>query len=349
VRGFGAERLAPRRCGGVGARLEIAQLAVSWRGAGTRGTTCAAAPEPGRIMNPVGLLLSIAIGVSLGFFGGGGSILTVPLLVYVFGLPPKQAIASSLLVVASASGVAALQHARAGNLRPRVALLFGCAGMAGAYLGARVAAFVAGGVLLLLFAALMGLTALAMWRGRAVPPAASTRDLSPGRLVLQGLAVGSFTGLVGAGGGFLIVPALVLWAGLPMPAAVGTSLLVIVMNSLAGFAGYAGYIRVEPALVVAVAACAIAGSFAGSWLTRLVHPSSLRRAFAGFVLVMAAAILLREGNLVLETGGAALPRTLPQLLFALAMLGIGIAAGRVSRGPRAADGSHLEYEEGAGI
>jgi uncharacterized membrane protein YfcA len=300
-------------------------------------------------MNALGLLLSLGIGLSLGFFGGGGSILTVPLLVYVFGLPPKQAIASSLLVVASASAFAALQHARAGNLRVRVALVFGAAGMAGAYLGARVAAFVSGEVLLLLFAALMGLTALAMWRGRGASTASTEREVSPPKLIVQGLAVGSFTGLVGAGGGFLIVPALVLWAGLPMPAAVGTSLLVIVLNSLAGFAGYAAHVRIEPGLVAAVAACAIVGSFAGSRLTRLVHPSSLRRAFAGFVLAMAVVILVREASLVLQAGEAALPKTLPQLLFAFAMLGVGVVAGRASRGSPAPDGSSHEVEEGAGI
>jgi uncharacterized membrane protein YfcA len=300
-------------------------------------------------VNALGLVLALAIGLSLGFFGGGGSILTVPLLVYVFGLAPKPAIASSLLVVAIASGAAALQHARAGNLRPRVALVFGSAGMAGAYLGARVAAFVDGGVLLLLFAAVMGLTGFAMWRGRSAPAAGPARDGSLRKLVLQGLAVGGFTGLVGAGGGFLIVPALVLWAGLPMPAAVGTSLLVIVLNSLAGFAGYAAHVRVDPALVAAVAACAVAGSFGGSRLTRIVRPGSLRRAFAGFVLAMAAVILVREGDLVLRTGGDALPRTLPQVLFALAMLAIGIAAGRASHGFRAGDESGFEHEAGSGI
>ncbi len=300
-------------------------------------------------MSPVGLLLALGIGVSLGFFGGGGSILTVPLLVYVFGLPPKQAIASSLVVVASASGFAALQHARAGNLRLRVALLFGAAGMAGAYLGARAAAFVDGGVLLVLFAALMGLTALAMWRGRSAPSNPAASDVSPGRLLLQGLAVGSMTGLVGAGGGFLIVPALALWAGLPMPAAVGTSLLVIVLNSVAGFAGYATHVPIDVPLVAAVAACAIAGSFAGAALTRLLPPSSLRRAFAGFVLVMACVILVREANLVLQTGAAALPKTLPQLLFALVVLAIGILAGRASRGPGATGGTRHEVDEGAGI
>jgi len=300
-------------------------------------------------MNALGLLLSLAIGLSLGFFGGGGSTLTVPLLVYVFGLPPKQAIASSLLVVASASAVAALQHARAGKLRLRVALFFGAAGVAGAYLGARVAAFVAGEVLLLLFAAMMGLTGLAMWRGRSASAAPEASGISPAKLLIQGFAVGSFTGLVGAGGGFLIVPALVLWAGLPMPSAIGTSLFVIVLNSLAGFAGYAAHVRIDPGLVAAVSLCAIAGSVAGARLTKLVHPSSLRRSFAGFVLVMAVAILVREGSLVLAAGEAALPKTLPQLLFALAMLSVGIAAGRVSRGPRAAEGSSPEYDEGGGI
>jgi uncharacterized membrane protein YfcA len=300
-------------------------------------------------MNALGLLLSLAIGLSLGFFGGGGSTLTVPLLVYVFGLPPKQAIASSLLVVASAGAVAALQHARAGKLRLRVALFFGAAGVAGAYLGARVAAFVAGEVLLLLFAAMMGLTGLAMWRGRSASAASEASGISPAKLLIQGFAVGSFTGLVGAGGGFLIVPALVLWAGLPMPSAIGTSLFVIVLNCLAGFAGYAAHVRIDPGLVAAVSLCAIAGSVAGARLTRLVHPSSLRRSFAGFVLVMAVAILVREGSLVLAAGEAALPKTLPQLLFALAMLSVGIAAGRVSRGPRVAEGSSPEYDEGGGI
>jgi uncharacterized membrane protein YfcA len=300
-------------------------------------------------VNELGFVLALGIGLSLGFFGGGGSILTVPLLVYVFGLPPKEAIASSLLVVASASGFAALQHGRAGNLRPRVALVFGAAGMVGAYVGALLAAFIDGRVLLLLFAAMMGLTGIAMWRGRSARANAIPRQGTTVKLVLQGLVVGSFTGLVGAGGGFLIVPALVLWAGLPMPTAVGTSLLVIVLNCVAGFVGHVGHVQVDPTLVVAVAGCAVAGSFAGSLLTRLVEPSSLRRAFAGFVLVMAAVILVREGNLVLQTAGEALPRTLPQVLFALAMLGIGLIAGRASLGFRAADESSFEHEEGSGI
>ena len=282
-------------------------------------------------MSPLGLLLSLGIGVSLGFFGGGGSILTVPLLVYVFGLEPKPAIASSLLIVAAASLSGALQHARAGNVRARTGLVFGAAGMAGAYLGGRAAAFVDGGVLLLLFAATMVMTALAMWRGRRGPAPGAPPAPRPVRLALQGLAVGAFTGLVGAGGGFLIVPALVLFAGLPMQPAVGTSLLVIVLNCLAGFSGYVLHVSVDYGLVAAVAACAIAGSFLGSALAHQVQPASLRRAFAVFVLAMGSFILVREGALVARTAGEALPSTLPQLLFALAMLAVGLGAGRASR------------------
>jgi uncharacterized membrane protein YfcA len=218
--------------------------------------------------------------------------------------------------------------------------------MAGAYLGGRAAAFVDGGVLLLLFAAAMSMTALALWRGRRAPAPGAPAAARPARLALQGLAVGTFTGLVGAGGGFLIVPALVLFAGLPMPPAVGTSLLVIVLNSLAGFSGYASHVSVDYALVGAVAACAVAGSFVGSALTRRVAAASLRRAFAAFVLAMGAFILVREGALVLRTAGEALPRTLPQLLFALAMLAIGIAAGRTSRslGSAAPEAAYLDGE-----
>jgi hypothetical protein len=300
-------------------------------------------------MDPLGLLLSGLIGVSLGFFGGGGSILTVPLLVYVFGLAPKQAIASSLLIVAVASLSGAVQHARAGNLRLRTALDFGGAGMLGAYAGGRASAFVDGRILLLLFAAMMMLTAVGMWRGRRRPAGATANSVSRPRLLLQGLAVGSFTGLVGAGGGFLIVPALVLFAGLPMGAAVGTSLLIIVANCVAGFSGYVTHVVVDLRLVAAVAGCAVVGSFAGSRLAQAVDPTLLRRSFAGFVLAMGALIMAREGVLVVETAGQALPATLPQLLFAALMLAVGVAAGRVSRGPSAEPTEREIFDEGAGI
>jgi uncharacterized membrane protein YfcA len=295
----------------------------------------------------IGLAASVLVGVSLGFLGGGGSILTVPLLVYVFGLEPKQAIASSLLVVGAASLFGVHQYWRAGNVELRTALLFGSAGMCGAYLGGRAGTLIDGRILLLLFASMMVLTAIAMWRRRSAPsPGAAHR--SPLRLSAQGLAVGLFTGLVGAGGGFLIVPALVLWAELPIASAVGTSLAVIVLNCAAGFAGYASHARVDLVLVSAVTACAVAGSWLGARIARRVDPARVRSTFAIFVLAMAALIIVREIDTWRSTAQSALPASLPQLIFALAVLSLGVAAGRFTR----SGGRHVldrGHEGGSGI
>ncbi len=298
-------------------------------------------------MAALGYALSVLVGVALGFFGGGGSILTVPLMAYVFGLEAKVAIASSLLVVGGASLSAAAQHWRAGNVDVRTALLFGAAGMLGAYAGGRVATFLDGSLLLLMFAVMMAITAVAMWRGRRAPDESAVRR-APARLVAQGLAVGLFTGLIGAGGGFLIVPALALWAGLPMQRAVGTSLAIIVMNTAAGFAGYASHVEVPWRLVGFVTLAAVAGSFVGSAFARRVNPAAVRRAFAGFVLAMAALILVREVDRWASDALAALPRSGPQLVFAALLLALGLAAGRASRGM---SGAQIEpdYEGGAGI
>lgn len=299
-------------------------------------------------MSLPGLVLAVAVGVTLGFFGGGGSILMVPLLVYGFGLDARTAIATSLVVVGAASASGAVQHARAGHVRVRTALWFGVAGMAGAYLGGRAAAHVAPSLLLLLFAAMMVLTALAMWRGAAAPATADT-GRSPLRLAGQGLVVGLFTGLVGAGGGFLIVPALVLWAGLPMPTAVGTSLLVIVLNATAGFAGHLSHVRVDPALAGGVTLAAIAGSLVGARLAHRVDPGSLRRSFAALVLGMAALIGVREADAWLESARTALPHSIPQLVFVVVVLGLGIAAGRVSRRGGGDPLAERAFDQGAGI
>jgi len=300
-------------------------------------------------MPPIGLALSLLIGISLGFFGGGGSILTVPLLVYVFGLEPKEAIAGSLVIVGAASALGAFRHWRAGNVEVRTGVLFGSAGMAGAYIGGRAAAYIDGTLLLLLFAAMMLLTAVAMWRGRRETGQPASHERSTGPLLAQGFAVGSFTGLIGAGGGFLIVPALALWAGVPMRVAVGTSLLVIVMNSLAGYVGYANHVGIDYRLVASIAVIAIAGSFAGSQLGRRIDPNSLRRAFAVFVAVMASFILTRETDVWLDTAKTALPASMPQLAFAIVMLGIGIAAGRATRHAAADPLGDRAYADGAGI
>ncbi len=300
-------------------------------------------------MSLLGLALAVLIGVTLGFFGGGGSILTVPLLVYVFGIDAKPAIAGSLLVVCAASLSGALLHWRAGNVELRRGLFFAAAAVPGAYLGGRAGAFVDGSLLLMLFAAMMLLTATVMWRGRRGPIHPSEGEPSARRLLAQGFGVGVVTGSVGAGGGFLIVPALTLWGGLPMPAAVGTSLMIIVLNSLAGFSGYASHIDIDVPLVAAVAAAAVAGSLAGSRLAYRIDPSSLRKAFAGFVALMALLIVQREADAFLATGRDALPVTAPQIAFALVMLGIGISVGRVTRRTGTDPFADGFFTQGAGI
>ncbi|MFY1599603.1 sulfite exporter TauE/SafE family protein [Micromonospora sp. WMMD737] len=249
--------------------------------------------------------LAVLVGVSLGLLGGGGSILTVPLLAYVAGMDPKQAIATSLLVVGATSAVGAISHARAGRVQWRTGLVFGVAGMAGAYLGGLLARFIPGTVLLIGFAVIMIATALAMLRGRKdVDPGAAPKSLPAGKVVLEGLVVGLVTGLVGAGGGFLVVPALALLGGLPMPVAVGTSLVVIAMKSFAGLAGYLSSVQIDWGLAGAVTAAALVGALIGARLTAVVDPDSLRKAFGWFVLAMSSVILWQEVHAVV--GGVAL-------------------------------------------
>ncbi|WDZ83708.1 sulfite exporter TauE/SafE family protein [Micromonospora cathayae] len=239
--------------------------------------------------------LALLIGVSLGLLGGGGSILAVPLLVYVADLPVREAIATSLLVVGVTSAVGVLPHARAGHIRWRTGLLFGVAGMAGAYAGGRLAVFVPAGLLLTGFALMMLATAAAMIRGRRgnpgrpVPP-----ELPVFRVVLDGVVVGLVTGLVGAGGGFLVVPALALLGGLSMPVAVGTSLVVIAMKSLAGLAGYLSDVSVNWTLAAVVAAAAVVGSLLGGRLTGRIPEDLLRRAFGWFVVLMGGFVLVQQ-------------------------------------------------------
>ncbi|BBX38290.1 putative permease [Mycolicibacterium mageritense DSM 44476 = CIP 104973] len=238
------------------------------------------------------LALAVVVGVSLGLLGGGGSILTVPLLAYVAGLDAKQAIATSLIVVGVTSVVGAFSHARAGHVRWRTGLLFGATGMAGAYAGGVVGYFLPGSVLLTGFALMMIATAVGMLKGRAA--AAATPNVSVVKTLSVGLAVGVVTGTVGAGGGFVVVPALALLGGLPMPVAVGTSLIVIAMNSFAGLAGHLTTVPIDWTLATTVTAAAVTGSLIGARLTARVDPDALRRAFGWLVLAMASVVLAAE-------------------------------------------------------
>ncbi|WP_090014937.1 sulfite exporter TauE/SafE family protein [Lentzea albidocapillata] len=243
----------------------------------------------------VTLLAAVLIGLALGVLGGGGSILTVPILVYLADLEPKQAIAMSLFVVGVTSAVAAVSHARAGRVRWRTGLVFGAAGMAGAYGGGRLAELVPGTWLLVGFALMMIATAVAMIRGRRHgAPTRPHGELPVGRVVAEGVAVGAVTGLVGAGGGFLVVPALALLGGLPMAVAVGTSLVVIAMKSFAGLAGYLATVDIDWTLAVMVTAAAVIGSLMGGKLAGRIPETLLRKAFGWFVLVMGGFVLVQQ-------------------------------------------------------
>ncbi|WP_304109190.1 sulfite exporter TauE/SafE family protein [Mycolicibacterium bacteremicum] len=263
--------------------------------------------------------LAVFVGVALGLLGGGGSILTVPLLAYVAGMEAKQAIATSLLIVGVTSAIGAISHARAGRVQWRTGLTFGTAGMAGAYAGGLLARFIPGAILLVGFAVMMIATAVAMLRGRRrVETASGDHGLPIAKIIAEGLVVGLVTGLVGAGGGFLVVPALALLGGLPMPVAVGTSLVVIAMKSFAGLAGYLSTVTIDWRTATAVTGAAVLGAFVGTKLTARVDPDTLRKVFGWFVLAMSAIILGQEVNPILGITAAGSTALVAVLTFACA-------------------------------
>ncbi|MFM7200736.1 MAG: sulfite exporter TauE/SafE family protein [Myxococcota bacterium] len=249
--------------------------------------------------------LALLIGLSLGLIGGGGSILTVPIFVYVFHFDPKVAIAMSLAVVGTTSLVGAFGHWRAGNVNLKIALLFGSVAMVGTYVGARLATFFSGSAQLMLFAVVMLASAAAMLRDKQAEPAAPQEGEAPAPLnypliAAEGLAVGALTGLVGVGGGFLVVPALVLLGKVPMKQAIGTSLVVIALKSAAGFIGYLGQVQVDWTFMAIFTGLASIGIFLGTYLVRFVSASALKRGFAIFLLVMGAFILFQNRHVLLS-------------------------------------------------
>lgn len=240
----------------------------------------------------------VLIGLLLGLLGGGGSVLTVPMLVYLAHLEPKAAIATSLLAVGVTSCLAVLPNARLGNVCWRAGAAFGGTAMAGAYAGGRLAAWIPGPLLLQGFGGMMLVTAIAMLLKRKDGGAAGAT--CPKRLwVLLAIAglgavVGTLTGLIGAGGGFMIVPALALLGGLPLRAAIGTSLLIIALNAFAGLVGYLSHEAIDWRFAAAVTGLTVAGSLAGNWLAPHTPTAVLRRSFGVVVLGVALYLLYRE-------------------------------------------------------
>src|SRR5688500_16855154 len=253
-------------------------------------------------MTALGAGLALLVGFVLGLLGGGGSVLTVPILVYALGLSVKPAIATSLCVVGLVAFIGFLTHARQGNVAKRVALIFGPFAIIAAYGGALLARHIPAETQLVLFAVVGLAGSVMMFRGTLRPAVAGDAadysfEASPRTvllLALQGSGVGLLTGLIGVGGGFLIVPALVIVAKLPMRIAVGTSLLVITMNALSGFAGYAGTVLIDWSLVAWFTAFAAGGSIAGTVASTRVPQRRLRQAFGLLLIGVSLYVLYRR-------------------------------------------------------
>ena len=234
-----------------------------------------------------GLILSAGIGLSLGLIGGGGSIITVPMLVYVLGVPPHRAIGMSLAVVGATALFSVFLHHRNRAVAWRTGLVFAAGGIVSSYLASKLTRRVSPPVLMLLFAGLMLVVASVMLtrphrsQGHHVPNL--PRELAAG---------------FGVGGGFLIVPALVVFGGLGMKAAVGTSLFVIAINCAAGLLGHASQEGFDLKLTVMITAMALGGAVAGAKLANHVHHAALRRIFAWFVVVLALYLVARNYNAV---------------------------------------------------
>lgn len=243
-------------------------------------------------MIATGLVLALVIGLTLGLFGGGGSILTVPVFVYVLGYDPKLAIAMSFPVVGATSLIGAIGHWRAGNVRLSKGFLFGIVAMLGSYGGARASGLITGRLQLLILGAVMAAAAVMMLRSAGRDAAHVVEHEAPSRvLYLVAFSVGALTGVIGIGGGFLLVPALVVFGKEPMRAAVGTSLLVIAMNCVSGFAGQRDVSAIPWMFVISFTAVAVAGILAGARFANLVPQRELKRGFAVLLLVIAALVV----------------------------------------------------------
>ena len=246
----------------------------------------------------IALALGAVIGVLLGLLGGGGSILAVPALVYVLGLGVEQAIPTSLIVVGVASAVGALPKVRAHQVQWRLAGIFAAAGIPATFVGAAIGKHLPQSILLIGFAVVMVVAGIRMLQDKGNTGTACTvgdsginwRRCAP-RSIPAGFLVGLLTGLFGVGGGFLIIPALVLLLGVEMPIAIGTSLLIIVANSASGVVAHLGGADIEWSITAAFVGTAILGSLiAGHFGTKL-DTGRLRRWFAYFVFVVAAYVV----------------------------------------------------------
>jgi uncharacterized membrane protein YfcA len=261
-------------------------------------------------MEIVGYIASLLIGVSLGLIGGGGSILTVPVLVYLFGLQPLVATSYSLFVVGSTSLIGAVNNFKKGFVNVKAALLFGSASIATVFITRRFFVplipkeivtikgvdITESLLVMVLFAFLMLLSSISMIKSRKVEAeqAECKTCYRFTKLLGYGVAIGVVTGLLGAGGGFLLIPALVFLLKMPMKKAIGTSLLIIALNSLIGFVGDIGHFAIDWLLLLKITAIAVTGILIGGAIGKKLHGDKLKKGFGWFVLAMGIFILIKE-------------------------------------------------------
>jgi uncharacterized membrane protein YfcA len=238
------------------------------------------------------VVLAALVGLSLGLLGSGGSIVTLPVLVYVARVPAHQAVGMSLVIVGATSAVGSLVNLRRGAFDLRTGAFFAVTGIVGAFFGAKFTHMVSARVLLLCFGGLMSIVGLRMLLGsQNAPPGRQCRPL---RCLVAGVAVGLLTGFLGVGGGFVILPALVLFAGLEMKAAIGTSLAVIAVNSFAGLVGQLHYVQFDWPITLGFLGAALAGMAGGSAVASRISSQALRRAFAASIIVLGVFLLVRN-------------------------------------------------------
>lgn len=249
------------------------------------------------------LISGLVTGLLLGIFGSGGSIITTPALLYLLDVEPKSAIAMSLGIVAVTASITALQHWRWGNVNLKITAVFGAFGVIGTYGGALLGVITPVVIQLTIFALVMYAAAYKMLKPqhKSLGSAAVAdcldghcEELQYTHIAIHGITIGILTGVVGVGGGFLIVPALVLLSGLPMKQAVGTSLSIVALKSFAGFAGYAGAVEINYTLMASFTGVAIVGSIIGSLISNRLPAALLRRGFGTFLVFVASYILFKS-------------------------------------------------------
>jgi uncharacterized membrane protein YfcA len=257
----------------------------------------------------LGYFSAILIGVTLGLIGGGGSILTVPVLVYIMGINPVLATAYSLFIVGISALVGALKNSKLGNIDYKTGFVFAVPSFIAVYYTRRILVpaipqeivnfngtiLTKDTAVMLFFALVMLLAAISMIKGRAKTTNTQAKDFNYPIIIIEGLFVGVITGLVGAGGGFLIIPALVLLAGLPMKKAVGTSLMIIAIKSLIGFTGdLSTSLIIDWEFLASFSALAVIGIIFGTYLSKFIQGDKLKRVFGYFVLMMAVIVIIKE-------------------------------------------------------